>query len=57
MYFRIEKAPDTAVGKLEGIGCRQGNPKGMPCPYFITGRGIRHKKLFPKQIKFKERKR
>ena len=51
------KHPIPQSANLKVSDARQGNPKGMPCLYFITGRGIRHKKLFPKQIKFKERKR
>ena len=51
------KHPIPQWANLMVSDARQGNPKGMPCLYFITGRGIRHKKLFPKQIKFKERKR
>ena len=57
MYFRIEKHPIPQSANLKVSDARQGNPKGMPCPYFITGRGIRHEKLFQSQIKFKERKR
>ena len=38
MYFRKKKAPDTAVGKLEGIGC----PSGVilkECPVLILSQG------------------
>lgn len=40
MYFRIEKHPIPQSANLKVSDARQGNPKGMPCPYFITGRGI-----------------
>ena len=46
MYFRIEKHPIPQSANLKVSDARQGNPKGMPCLYFITGRGIRHKNSF-----------
>ena len=63
MYFRKKKAPDTAVGKLEGIGC----PSGVilkECPVlrnalslFYHRAGHLTRKTLSSQIKFKERKR
>lgn len=34
------KHPIPQSANLMVSDARQGNPKGMPCPYFITGRGI-----------------
>lgn len=34
------KHPIPQSANLKVSDARQGNPKGMPCPNFITGRGI-----------------
>lgn len=34
------KHPIPQSANLKVSDARQGNPKGMPCPYFITGQGI-----------------
>ena len=45
-FRRKKKAADTANRQTESTGCHRVLPKETPCPYFITGWGILHRKLF-----------
>lgn len=56
-FRRKQKHPVQQVAKLNVPDASEGNPKGMPCPDFITGWGILHGKTLSITNKFLERKR